>query len=87
MLNVLEYSRDGAICMFYEFKLALEVEDNILSVWNIRDIGDLVNNNENVPEGFRKIVVSAGEKAEFVPVRPNEIISRLYTLLDNYKNI
>jgi len=69
------------------FRYGLDSENAILNVWDIRDMGDLINKDEDVPEGFRRIEVSAGEKAKFKPVRPSEIISRLYILLDNYKNI
>lgn len=69
------------------FKYALSVDDDCLNVYDIKDLGDLINKDEDVPEGFRRIRVSAGNKATFTPVRPNEIIVSLYCLLDNYKNL
>lgn len=69
------------------FSYSLEKTDSVLDVWDIRDVGNIINEDENVPKGFRKIQVSAGTKATFVPVRSYEILPRLYSLLDNYKNI
>lgn len=69
------------------FKNILSNENKIIDVWEIRDLGDLINKDEEVPSGFRRIQVSAGEKANFIPVPPIEILQRLYSLLDNYKNI
>ena len=69
------------------FKYVSNIQENVLNVWDIRDLGDLVNKDEDVPVGFRKIQVSAGAKGKFIPVRPFEIIPRLYTLIDSYTNI
>ena len=82
-----EKLRKKKINLLNAFKFSLDSEKEILDVWDIRDLGDLVNVEDNVPEGFRRIIVGAGKYATFQPVLPREIISRLYTLLDNYKNI
>lgn len=69
------------------FRFVLRIETDTLDVWQIRDVGDLINKEEDVAEGFRRIQVSAGNKATFYPVLPKSIIPRLYSLLDNYKNV
>lgn len=69
------------------FKYALKIENDTLDVWQFRNVGDIINKNENIAEGFRRINVYAGNKAVFSPVPPRSIIPRLYSLLDNYKNI
>ncbi len=69
------------------FRYALNNGDDILNVWDIKNLEVLVNKGEDVPDNFRKIQVSAGTYATFTPVNPSEILPRLYSLLDSYKNI
>lgn len=79
--------RKKKINLLEAFKYISNIPSDIPSVWEIQEVGNLVNQGEEVPSGFRKIQVSAGLKGKFVPVKPREIIPRLYALLDNYKNI
>lgn len=78
--------RNKKINLLEAFKYVLNIEGDTPNVWEIQQLGDLINKNEEVPQGFRRIQVSAGAKAEFIPVPPREIYNRLYYLLDNYKN-
>ena len=65
----------------------LNIEEDIPSIWDIEDLGNQVNTNDNVPQGFRRINVSAGAKATFTPVNSKDVFIRLYYLIDNYKNV
>lgn len=69
------------------FKYALKIKNHPLTIWEIQNLGMLINDNEGITSGFRRINVSAGAKATFTPVSHKEIINRLYYLLDSYKNI
>ena len=69
------------------FKYALNIKTHPLTIWEIQKLGMLINENEEITGTFRKINVSAGTKATFSPVSHKEIITRLYYLLDSYKNI
>ena len=69
------------------FKYVLKIKNHPLTIWEIQNIGELINENEDISGTFRKINVSAGAKAMFTPVSYKEIINRLYYLLDSYKNI
>lgn len=69
------------------FKYVLKIKTHPLTIWEIQNIGLLINENEDISGTFRKINVSAGAKAIFTPVSYKEIINRLYYLLDCYKNI
>lgn len=55
-----------------------------LNLGTIRHVGDLVNDGYDIPAGFRRIGVTAGEKAEFEPAKPYNIINDLNNLLYNY---
>lgn len=66
------------------YQYLLEV-DGPLTLGNIKTVGNKVNStDENIPEGFRRIVVTPGDKANFTPVRPNLVPSSLSDLLYNY---
>ena len=80
-------SKNKKINLLEAFKYVLNIKNDIPDVWEIKELGDLINKNENVPEGFRRIVVNAGAKATFTPAKPIEIVQRLYLLEDNYKNV
>lgn len=69
------------------FKYVLKIKNHPLTIWEIQNIGELINENEDISGTFRKINVSAGSKAMFTPVSYKEIINRLYYLLNSYKNI
>lgn len=70
------------------FQYALDQDKEMLDSFDIKYIGDLINSDDdNVPEGFRRIQVIAGERADFIPVLPQEILEKLYSLLDSYENI
>lgn len=69
------------------FKYVLKIKNHPLTIWEIQNIGELINENEDISGTFRRINVSAGAKATFTPVSYKEIINRLYYLLDSYKNI
>lgn len=69
------------------FKYALNIKTEILNISEIQQLGNLINEEDNVSKGYRKIQVNAGAKADFTPVLPRNILPRLYCLLDNYKNI
>lgn len=50
------------------------------------DVGNIINAVSGI-EGFRKINVSAGNYAEWIPIPANKIYYSLYILLDNYYNV
>ena len=67
-------------------KLLIE-KNNRLDIPTIIKVGNMVNKNERVPEGFRKIDVTAGKNAKFTPVSSKSIYYKVMSLLDNYYNL
>lgn len=68
------------------FNYLMEKGDEKLSPIDISIIGNFVNQDSGI-QGFRKINVSAGKYADWIPVEPRSIYYYLYSLLDNYYNI
>lgn len=60
--------------------------NGLLNVSVIQKIGDIINYSQGL-SGFRKINVYPGDNATFTPVKPNQIYTHLYSLIDNYYNI
>jgi Fic family protein len=56
-----------------------------LSPYDILAIGNDVNNK--IYSGFRKTDVDVVKAQHFVPAIPKEILPRLYSLCDNYRNV
>ncbi len=57
---------------------------DMLNLGNIIKIGNLINCNHGIAPGFRKIGVTAGNKADFEPSEPNRIPTDLNELLYSY---
>ena len=58
--------------------------DERLTLKDIKEIGDIVNFDSDTPEGFRRIEVNPGNKANFIPSNPRNILNDLNQLLMNY---
>jgi len=67
------------------FNIALNINGKI-NAQDIQSIANIINEYQG-HQGFRKINVSAGEKANWMPVSPREIYPLIYSALDNYYNI
>lgn len=72
--------------MLKAFQYLMQLDNSKLSVIDISKIGNFINNDNGI-EGFRKINVSAGKYAEWIPVQPSSIYYQLYSLLNNYYNV
>lgn len=75
MLNILEafsYLLDG---------------DEYLNIGDIIRTGNIINESYDVPEGLRRIGVTAGSKATFTPINPRQIPNELNMLLYQYYNM
>jgi len=68
------------------FDVLWTFRDTKLSPYDIVKIGDIVNRDDGI-SGFRRVNVSAGNYAEWIPVRPNQIVYSMYSLFDNYYNV
>lgn len=68
------------------FHYLMQVEAPKLSPIDIVTVGNFINKDNGI-EGFRKINVSAGRYAEWMPVPASSIYYQLYSLLNNYYNI
>lgn len=68
------------------FDVLWEFRDTKLSPYDIVKIGDIVNRDDGF-SGFRRVNVSAGNYAEWIPIRPNQIVYSMYSLFDNYYNV
>lgn len=73
-------------CLIQAFDVLWEYKDSKLSPYDIVKIGDIVNRDDGL-SGFRRVNVSAGNYAEWIPVRPNQIVYSMYSLFDNYYNV
>lgn len=72
--------------MLEAFKVAYSFKSDKMGTVEIQKIANIVNRKDGI-EGFRKINVSAGEKANWTVTPPNKIYLEIYTLLDNYYNV
>ena len=72
--------------MLGAFNVAFECEKGQMGISEIMQVGNIVNKEYGL-EGFRKIDVYAGDNASFIPVKPYQIYTYLYALLDNYYNV
>ena len=72
MLNILE-ALSYLIC-----------DTDYLNLGNIKTVGNIINESYEVPKGLRRIGVSAGTKATFNPIAPNQIPNALNMLFYQY---
>lgn len=55
-----------------------------LNIGDIKVVGDIINESYEVPRGLRRIGVTAGSKATFTPIAPNQIPNQLNMLMYQY---
>lgn len=60
---------------------------DMLNLGDIIKVGNLVNFSHGISEGFRKVGVTAGHKANFEPSEPNRIPIELNEILYYYYNV
>lgn len=75
MLNILE-----------AFSILLS-DAEYLNIGDIIKIGNIINESYEVPQGLRRIGVTAGAKATFTPIHPNKIPNELNMLIYQYYNM
>lgn len=84
----LDYERrkNAIECLINAFIELNKYDGSMLSAYDLVKIGDIVNKDEGI-SGFRRINVSAGRYAKWVPVYSQKIIYELYNLLNNYYKV
>lgn len=68
------------------YRLAMGYKDQVLSAIEMQKIANIVNEEAGL-EGFRKINVEPGPKANWIVTPPNRIYMEIYTLINNYYNV
>lgn len=58
-----------------------------LNIGDVIRTGDIINESYDVPQGLRRIGVTAGNKAMFTPIHPSKIPSELNMLFYQYYNM
>jgi len=75
--------REMLIDLLEAYRILMSKRD-MLTLGDILKVGNLVNKTHGISPGFRKIEVTAGEKADFVPAAPSAIPMKLNELLYFY---
>ena len=60
---------------------------NYLNIGDVIRTGNIINESYDVPQGLRRIGVTAGNKATFTPIHPSKIPSELNMLFYQYYNM
>ncbi len=68
-------------------KYISDLNESKLSPYDFAIIASFINKDNGLGEGFRKVNVTAGAYAEWIPVPKEKIYYSLYSLLDNYYNV
>lgn len=78
-----EQRKKNLINILKAFKYLIEDTDR-LSMGDVIKVGNMVNEGYDIPEGLRKTVVTAGNKANWEPAEPYRIPQDLMHLLNDY---
>lgn len=75
--------REMLLDLLEAYRILMSKSD-MLTLGDILKVGNLVNKSHGISPGFRKIEVTAGEKADFIPAEPSTIPMKLNELLYFY---
>jgi len=68
------------------FNYLMDLESEKMFINDLVAVGDFINQDNGI-SGLRKIHVSAGKYADWVPVYPPKLYNALYSLFNNYYNV